>query len=80
MAKKPNRHSNEAANPGGLIFFLGLDLLLLLHHGTRRPGKRLIDEIGGKVFLGLSCQSEPSLGHGYQQDFILGIGGVVCDA
>jgi hypothetical protein len=59
-----------------------LDLLLLLHHGTREgfaPRGRP-DKIGGQVFLSLLCQSEPSLSHGYLQHFILGIGGVVCDA
>ena len=63
---------------GGLVFFLRLDLLLVLRHG--RPGhlvvrgRRLIDQVGGKIFVGLFRQQQPGLRKLDQVEFNVRIG------
>src|SRR5258706_15486162 len=56
-----------AANRGGLCpvtVRFGLNLLVLfLQHRALARGRRLVDQIGGKVLFGLMYQSQPSLGH-----------------
>jgi hypothetical protein len=66
---------------GGLVFFLGLDLPLHRARpvGFAGPSRRLMDQVGGKIFLGLLCQQQPRLRHVDQQHSISRIGNTLCD-
>ena len=73
------------AGPNSLVLWsgvlLGLNLLLLLHHRRRARlvvrGRRLMDRIGAKMFLGLLREHQPRLSHLEQPDSSAGIGDVL---
>ena len=79
--------ANEApaaiiAHASTLLFLLlgivGLRLLLLLNDVPTRL-RRLIDQDGFAIFLGLDGQLEPTLRHGDERDSVLSVANTLCD-